>query len=87
MTQVPLSQAKAQLADLVRRAEAGETMFLTRHGKDVVRLVPVTVSAELKAKRTAAIRAAQEAVAGHLPADFDAARSQDFLYDDDGLPA
>jgi prevent-host-death family protein len=87
MTQVPLSAAKAQLTDLVRRAEAGETVILTRHGKDVVRLLPVGVSAGLREKRAAAIRAAQEAVAGGLPADFDAARSQDFLYDDDGLPA
>ena len=39
----------------------------------------------MKEKRMAAIRAAQMAV-GDLPADFDAARSQDFLYDDDGLP-
>ena len=86
MTQVPLSQAKAQLTDLVRRAEGGESIVLTRHGKDVVRLAPVAVLPDLKARRMAAIRAAQDLV-GDLPADFDAARSQDFLYDDDGLPA
>jgi prevent-host-death family protein len=86
MTQVSVSEAKATLTDLVRRAEGGERVTLTRHGKDIVQLVPVTVSPALKAKRAAAIRAAQEAVAGRFPPDFDAARSQDFLYDDDGLP-
>lgn len=85
MTQVPLSVAKAQLTDLVRRAEEGETVVLTRHGKAIVRLLPLRVPTRLKEKRIAAIRSAQAAV-GDLPADFDAARSQDFLYDDDGLP-
>lgn len=87
MTQVPISEAKAQLTDLVRRAEGGEIVVLTRHGQEVVRLTPVRVSPELKVKRLATIRAAQAAVAGKLPPDFDAARSQDFLYDEDGLPA
>lgn len=85
MTHVSVSDAKAQLTDLVRRAEAGESIILTRHGKEVIRLAPVSVSPELKIKRAEAIRRAQAAVRGKLPADFDAARSQDFLYDDDGL--
>ena len=86
MTHIAISEAKAQLTDLVRRAEAGETVVLTRHGQEVVRLAPVRISSELKAKRLAAIRAAQAAV-GPLPADVDAARSHDDLYDEDGLPA
>ena len=86
MTQVSVSEAKAQLTDLVRRAESGEHVVLTRHGKDVIRLVPVRQpSNKLREQRAAAIRAAQ-ALVGELPSDFDAARSQDFLYDDDGLP-
>lgn len=87
MTQVPLSEAKATLTDLVRRAQNGETIVLTRHGKDAVRLVPVSISPEVRARRLLAIREAQAAVRGQLPDDFDAARSQDFLYDEDGLPA
>ena len=86
MTKVPLSQAKAQLTDLVRRAEGGESIVLTRHGKDVVRLVPSGISPELKAKRLAAIRKAQALAAGKLPVGFSAARSQDFLYGEDGMP-
>jgi prevent-host-death family protein len=38
---VPISEAKARLTDLVRRAEAGDDIVLTRHGRPVVRLAPV----------------------------------------------
>jgi len=38
---VPISEAKARLTDLVRRAEAGDEVVLTRHGRPVVRLSPV----------------------------------------------
>ena len=38
---VPISIAKARLTDLVRRAEAGDDVVLTRHGCPVVRLAPV----------------------------------------------
>ena len=41
---VPLSDAKARLTDLVRQAEAGEEVVLTRHGKPAARIVPVMVS-------------------------------------------
>jgi prevent-host-death family protein len=34
---VPMSKAKAQLTELVRRAEAGEEVVLTRHGKPAVK--------------------------------------------------
>jgi prevent-host-death family protein len=40
---VPISEAKAHLTDLVRRAEAGDEIVLTRHGHPVVRLTPVRV--------------------------------------------
>ena len=39
---VSVSDAKGQLTELVRRAEAGDEVVLTRHGKAVARLVPVT---------------------------------------------
>ena len=38
---VPISEAKARLTDLVRRAEARDEVVLTRHGRPVVRLAPV----------------------------------------------
>jgi len=38
---VSVTDAKGQLTDLVRRAEAGDEIILTRHGHAAVRLVPV----------------------------------------------
>ena len=40
--EVSVSDAKAQLTDLVRRAEAGEEVVLTRHGQAVATIKPVT---------------------------------------------
>ncbi len=82
---VPVSSAKAQLTDLVRRAEAGEDIVLTRNGRDTVRLVAVTpmpARAELRRALEALRQAGKTAAPGPC-----AARSQDFLYDEDGLPA
>lgn len=82
---ISVSEAKAQLTDLVRRAEDGEEVVLTRHGQPTVKLVAV------KAKMTAAERLAvidrvMAASAGKALPGPSAARSQDFLYGDDGLP-
>jgi prevent-host-death family protein len=38
---IPISEAKGKLTELVRRAEAGEEIILTRHGHLAVRLAPV----------------------------------------------
>jgi prevent-host-death family protein len=48
---VSVSEAKGQLTDLVRRAEAGEEIVLTRHGHAAVRLVPVKVTQDCKSRR------------------------------------
>jgi prevent-host-death family protein len=82
---VPVSEAKGQLTDLVRRAEAGEDVILTRFGRPAVKLVPI------KPKITAeGRRALMEEVRKNGPAKAmagqSAARSQDFLYDEAGLP-
>lgn len=36
--QIAIAEAKAQFADLIRRAEAGEEIELTRYGRPVARL-------------------------------------------------
>jgi prevent-host-death family protein len=41
---ISIAQAKAKLSELVRRAEAGEEIVLTRHGKVAARLVPPAMS-------------------------------------------
>ena len=80
-----VSAAKAQLTDLVRRAEQGEEVFLTRHGVDVVQLVPLR---KARAKNLIAeIEAIQRNVAKKITPGPSAARAADFLYDDEyGLP-
>ncbi|HCL66513.1 MAG TPA: type II toxin-antitoxin system prevent-host-death family antitoxin [Rhizobium sp.] len=82
---MPVSEAKANLTELVRRAEAGEEVILTRHGKQTVQLVPVT-PVQTPEERRAIIAEIRARAAGPRPADENAARSQDFLYDENGLP-
>ena len=82
---ISVSEAKAQLTDLVRRAEAGDEVVLTRHGRATVRLVPVQPRPNAGARR-AVIAAIQAAAKNKRIAGASAARSQDFLYDDNGLP-
>jgi len=83
--QVSVTDAKGQLTELVRRAEAGDEIILTRHGQPAVRLVPVVVK-PLPAARRRLLDAVRLSAAPKAIAGPDAARSQDFLYDDDGLP-
>ncbi len=82
---VSVTDAKGQLTELVRRAEAGDEVILTRHGQATVRLVPVrTVPG--KSDRRALLEAFSEEASALARPGPSAARSQDFLYDDDGLP-
>lgn len=80
---VSVTDAKGQLTELVRRAEAGDEVILTRHGHAAVRLVPVRRVPDGASRRVLmeAVRSSARARAGP-----DAARSQDFLYGEDGLP-
>jgi prevent-host-death family protein len=83
---VSVTEAEGQLTELVRRAEAGDEVILTRHGQPAVRLVAIRkelMKAEARRTFLEAISAAGAAKAAPGP---DAARSQDFLYDEDGLP-
>jgi prevent-host-death family protein len=83
--QVSVTDAKGQLTELVRRAEAGDEVILTRHGHAAVRLVPVKAMPD-KGVRRALMEAARAAGAAKAKAGPSAARSQDFLYGDDGIP-
>jgi prevent-host-death family protein len=82
---ISVTDAKGQLTDLVRRAEAGDEIILTRHGQPAVRLVPVRSLPDPKARRNLleAVRMSGVARATSGPS---AARSQDFLYGEGGLP-
>jgi len=82
---VSVTAAKAQLSELVRRAKAGDEVVLTRHGQPEVRLVAVKRLPDREARRKL-IAEVQGSAAAKATAGEPAARSQDFLYDDHGLP-
>lgn len=83
--ELTVTQAKARLTDLVKRAEAGEEIVLTRHGHPVVRLLAIGRRPTV-AERRDLIARLQARVAAKQISGPDAARSQDFLYDEEGMP-
>jgi prevent-host-death family protein len=83
---ISVTAAKGQLTELVRRAEAGDEIILTRDGQAAVRLVAVSrkhLSREERRQLLESVRAEGSATASE---GTSAARSQDFLYDECGLP-
>ena len=82
--EISVTEAKAQLTELVRRAEAGDEIILTRHGHAAVRLVPVARTPDARSRRALLDSVRRSAAAKATPGP-NAARSQDFLYDD-GVP-
>jgi prevent-host-death family protein len=85
VVQISVTDAKGRLTDLVRRAEAGDDVILTRRGQATVRLVPVQSVPDRKARR-ALLEAVRLSGSAKATAGPGAARSQDFLYGEDGLP-
>jgi prevent-host-death family protein len=85
---VSLAEAEGRFEDLVRHAENGDEVVLTRDGRDVLKLVPVHQELSIRERRRLALEALlASAKAKGLPDDGpDAAHSQDFLYDEYGLP-
>lgn len=82
---ISVTEAKGLLTELVRRAEAGDEVILTRHGHAAVRLVPVRPHADARSRK-ALLDAVRAAAAARATGGPGAARSQDFLYDEDGIP-
>ena len=86
---IPVTEAKDQRAELARRAEAGDEVVLTQVGGRDIRLVPEqrsTGKKYTKEERHRLIREIQKKAAKKGLPETDAARSQDFLYDEYGLP-
>jgi prevent-host-death family protein len=75
---IAVSEAKAQLLDLVRRAENGEEVILTRRGQAIAKLVGL--SPDLALRRAALLRV-RGAAADAISIDAEAE-----LYDESGLP-
>jgi len=82
---IDVTDATGQLIELIRRAESGEEVVLTVDGKPAVRLAPILAIPD----RTACQRildAARLSGVAHAAPGVSAERSQDFLYDEHGLP-
>jgi prevent-host-death family protein len=82
---VSVTAAKSQLTELVRRAEAGDEIILTRHGHAAVKLVAVASISSPESRRLV-IQKARKLAEASTRAGLSAARSQDDLYTDDGMP-
>lgn len=82
---VSVTEAEGQLAKLIRRAEAGEEVILTGAGEREVRLMPLAPPSVRERRRAILEELSRTASAKASPGP-DAARSQDFLYDENGLP-
>lgn len=78
--EVSVSDAKGQLTDLVRRAEAGDEIILTRHGHAAVRLTPMRKEPDKKA-RTVLLKKLRGVGLGRDPN-----KASFVLYDEDGFP-
>jgi prevent-host-death family protein len=82
---VSISDAKAQIGDLIRRAEEGEQIVLTRDGRAVVQLGPVGPTLTPDERGRIIDEIVREARGKAVPGP-NAAHSQDDLYDEYGLP-
>ena len=68
--ELSIARAKAGFAEAVRRAESGETIVLTRHGRPVARLGPADPRPAASVPGTSEVReasASYEASDGHPP--------------------
>jgi prevent-host-death family protein len=81
---IAVTDDKAQLTELVRRAEAGEDIVLTRRGRPTVKLVRVRSPEDIRERKRRILEIGRRAAAKATPGP-DAAHSADYLYDDDGL--
>ncbi|CAN5398666.1 type II toxin-antitoxin system prevent-host-death family antitoxin [soil metagenome] len=82
---ISISDAAGQLIDLVRRAEAGEEIILTREGHAAVRLVPINMPTD-RASRLVLLEEMRLAATAKTTTGPNAANSQDFHYGDEGMP-
>ncbi len=81
--QISVTDAKAQLTELVRRAEAGDKIVLTRHGQPVARLVLFKAARERRSRRDVVEAMRQAARAEAFPGL--SAERYDLLFGTEGL--
>jgi prevent-host-death family protein len=84
---ISIAEAKGQLTELVQRVEEGEEVILTRDGQPAAQLVAATKKKPLTpAERRRILEEISAEGATKVTPGPSAARSQDFLYDEYGLP-
>jgi len=81
-----LGAATDRIAALIKQAQAGDEVIFTLHGQKLARLVPVAQTSPANNRR-AVLEQFQRAASSKIAPGPTAERSQDFLYDEDGLPA
>lgn len=83
--QVSVAEATEKLIELVRRAEAGDDIILTEQGHAAVRLVPIRTRIG-QTSRSSLLASVRSSALNKAATGQNAARSQDFLYGDNGMP-
>jgi len=89
---ISISKAKAKLSALIKAALDGERVILTKHGKAVAEIRPFTdVKSPAKKKSSAEKLSAMRRILAKARSSrlegIRAAESDNFLYDDTGLPS
>lgn len=89
---IPISSAGPELDELVRRAEAGEDIVLTRNGEPAVRLSPMPPPSRWRDLPPESRRAALDAIVAQAQEKLKSVPAMtmkeidDEMYDEDGLP-
>ena len=84
---VSIAEAEKQLPELAKRAQRGEEVILLQDGKPALQLVPLGRSPLPPEERVKVLERIRQRAKNNPPSfETDAARSQDFLYDEHGLP-
>jgi prevent-host-death family protein len=66
-TEIPIAEAKAKLSECIRRAEGGEVLLLTRHGRAAVALVSAGDAQQMERLRAAGPEKGLAGLAGGWP--------------------
>ena len=84
--QVSVVEAGGRLVELVERARGGDEVVLTVDGQPAIRLAPMHPAPDFARRREVLSRILNSPLPAGVDPKPTAARSQDFLYDEDGLP-
>ena len=84
--EVGISEARARLSALINAALAGEQVVLTKHGRPVAEIRPL-VTTKRPAEKLSAIRRIVTKARSKRLSGVPAAKADNFLYDDTGLPS